>query len=221
MENLVIAVNGNDDTIINMINYVFWKGVTASSYTDFIIRKQSLPPYYNNRVLNVDDVKDDIFSNIFSIDKKLINDDNWYDFQNHKCIKNKEINIVNPRIYKEEIFNITDISKKIGFSIDYPVIKVKELQRIFEDTIYKLFGDIYNFKILKMANDISLSNEICIIKGFTKIEEFITFKRTFGELGNVINITSDDIPCDYKVNINNTEMQIFYNIQQIVKFILL
>ena len=39
MEAHQITVIGDDDRIINILNYIYYKGYTASTYSDFLITK--------------------------------------------------------------------------------------------------------------------------------------------------------------------------------------
>ena len=39
MESHQITVIGDDDRIINMLNYIYYKGYTASTYADFLMTK--------------------------------------------------------------------------------------------------------------------------------------------------------------------------------------
>lgn len=232
MNSNLIAIIGNDERIITMINYIFYKGTTRANYTDFIFEKGNLPDNIESRILYTNTLMDNIFSELFSINKNLFNSNDWYDFKNHKCLKQKEINVHNERIYNEELVDLSDINTKLGFSINEPIIKISELRKIFERVIKELFGNTYYFTIIKKANDISIAKELCIIVGFDSHYEFNTFKQTFPFTGNVIDITGNSnynrdyyIPTDMleKDSVGNfkEELKIFYRIKEIIKFILL
>ena len=232
MDSQLISVIGNDKRIISMINYIFYKGITTSNYTDFVIYDAKVPEFIEKRILYTDTTMNDIFFKLFCIDEKLFNVNDWYDFQNHKCIKSKEININNSRIYNEELYNLYDFQRKLAFPTNNPIIKISELRKLFNRVINESFGDTYLYNIIKTANDISISNELCIIVGFTNNYELTNFKRTFKFNGNIIDITGNsDLNKDYTINKEfllkdsigrfKQELKLFYNIKEIIKFILL
>lgn len=233
MTPLVITIIGEDDRIISMFNYIFYIGITKANYTDFILKYKDVPEVIKNRTIDYNELKENLFLDLFSIDKHKNNSNDWYDFQLHTCLKAKDISIHNKRIYKEDLFNLTDVSRKLGFPDNYPIIKISELKKIYENVINTLFGNIFLFNLIKKANDISISRDICFIKNINSIEEVNTIKQSFPFTGYVIDITGNSkFNYDYQLpfdlvehkdinGIYEKEFKLFYHINSIVKFIII
>ena len=68
MNQFVIIVVGNNDDVVSMINYTFYKGLSKANYTDYIMYNTNIPEFMKNRVANYNNFKDDLFSKMFSID---------------------------------------------------------------------------------------------------------------------------------------------------------
>lgn len=226
MEIKIIAFIGNDIEAINMFTYIFCKGIAQSRFTDYIMMNNDLPVFMKDSILSTDDVKTKLFSDLFEIKDYELKRKDWYDFKTHKFIKPQDISIDNSRIYSSELFNITDINERLGFPIDYPIVKVDELKKIYFETIEKLFGDVVFFNVCRKAYDIAFANEKCFMYSINNVQEAITFKQTFSSTGDIIDLTGvSDIPCDYKVNkdliTNKSPVIKFHHILNIVKFILI
>ena len=233
MTPLIIAIIGDDDRIISMFNYTFYIGITKANYTDFILKYKDVPEVIKDRIVDYDKVKENLFLDLFSIDKHKHNSNDWYDFQLHTCLKAKDISIHNKRIYKEDLFNLTDVSRKLGFPDNYPIIKISELKKIYEDVINTLFGNIFLFNLIKKANDVSIARDICFIKNINNIEEVNTIKQSFPFTSYIIDITGkSNFNYDYQIpfdlvkhkdinGIYEKEFKLFYHINSIVKFIVI
>lgn len=226
MEIKIIAFIGDNTEVINMFNYIFYKGITKSKFTDYIMMNNDLPIFMKQLIINIDDVKTKIFSDLFAINDYELKRKDWYDFKTHKFLKPQDITIENSRIYSSELFNITDINERLGFPIDYPIVKVDELKKIYLNTVEKLFGDVMFYNVCRKAYDIAFANERCFIYSIKTVQEAITFKQTFSSTGDIIDITGvSDIPCDYRADntILTTASPVvkFHHILNIVKFILL
>ena len=199
MEIRLFAFIGNDIDAINMFNYIVDVGVNKAKFTDYIMMNNDIPSRLKELVIDIDKEKENIFAETFGLkDFELINK-GWYDFKYHSFI---------------------------GFPIDYPIVKIKELQKIYINTIDQLFGDVLLFKIYRKAYDVAFANERSFIYSINTIEEALAFKQSFSSTGDIIDITGkSDIPCDYKANsylINSKSPIIKFNhILNIVKFILI
>ena len=225
MNQFVIIVVGDNDDVVNMINYTFYKGLTQANYTDYIMYNTNIPEFMKNRVTNYNNFKDDLFSKMFSIDFSENTKDDWYDFQNHNCIKGEKILLEHERIYDSQLFNLIDINKKLGFPINYPIIKISELQKVFERSIKELYGDLFLYNFIKRINDISFSKGICIVTGINKNNDLREIKQTFPLRANIINLDNSDVLNDYNIEkqyLNKTNrFNLFYKIQTLIKFILI
>lgn len=225
MNQFVIIVVGDNNDVINMINYTFYKGLSKANYTDYIMYNTDVPEFMKNRVIDYNAFKDDLFSKMFSIDFSENTKDDWYDFQNHCCIKGEKILLEHERIFNSQIFNLTDINKKLGFPINYPIIKISELQKVFERSIKELYGDLFLYNFIKRINDISFSKGICIVTGINKNNDLREIKQTFPLRANIINLDNSNIINDYNIEkqyLNKTNrFNLFYKIQTLIKFILI
>jgi hypothetical protein len=225
MNQFVIIVVGDNDDVVNMINYTFYKGLTQANYTDYIMYNTNIPEFMKNRVVDYNSFKDDLFSKMFSIDFSENTKDDWYDFQNHNCIKGEKILLEHERIYDSQLFNLIDINKKLGFPINYPIIKISELQKVFERSIKELYGNLFLYNFIKKINDISFSKGICIVTGINKNNDLREIKQTFPLRANIINLDNSDIINDYNIEkqyLNKTNrFNLFYKIQTLIKFILI
>ena len=225
MNQFVIIVVGDNDDVVNMINYTFYKGLTQANYTDYIMYNTNIPEFMKNRVVDYNIFKDDLFSKMFSIDFSENTKDDWYDFQNHNCIKGEKILLEHERIYDSQLFNLIDINKKLGFPINYPIIKISELQKVFERSIKELYGDLFLYNFIKRINDISFSKGICIVTGINKNNDLREIKQTFTLRANIINLDNSNIINDYNIEkqyLDKTNrFNLFYKIQTLIKFILI
>ena len=225
MEIRIIGIIGNDVSILNMFNYIFYKGVDNSNYTDYIIMNNDIPEHLKELVISIDKEKQLLFADTFGIKNYELKRKDWYDFKTHSFIKSENINIDHNRVYSADLFNITDISKRLGFPVDYPIVKIDELQKIYTETIDTLFGDIFLYRVYRKAYDIAFANERCFIYSINTIEEALTFKQTFFSTGEIIDITGEsNIPYDYQLNkelLNQSEVIKFHHILNVTKFILL
>ncbi len=226
MEIRLFAFIGNDIDAINMFNYIVDVGVDKAKFTDYIMMNNDIPARLKELVIDIDKEKENIFAETFGLkDFELINK-GWYDFKYHSFIKDKDISLDYSRVYSSDLFNLTNVSERFGFPIDYPIVKIKELQKIYINTIDQLFGDVLLFKIYRKAYDVAFANERSFIYSINTIEEALAFKQSFSSTGDIIDITGkSDIPCDYKANsylINSKSPIIKFNhILNIVKFILI
>lgn len=225
MNQFVIIVVGDNNDVVNMINYTFYKGLTQANYTDYIMYNTNIPEFMKNRVADYNNFKDDLFSKMFSIDFSENTKDDWYDFQNHNCIKGEKILLEHERIYDSQLFNLIDINKKLGFPINYPIIKISELQKVFERSIKELYGDLFLYNFIKRINDISFSKGICIVTGINKNNDLREIKQTFPLRANIINLDNSDIINDYNIEKQyldkSNKFNLFYKIQTLIKFILI
>ena len=221
MNQFVIIVVGDNDDVVNMINYTFYKGLTQANYTDYIMYNTNIPEFMKNRVANYNNFKDDLFSKMFSIDFSENTKDDWYDFQNHCCIKGEKILLEHERIFNSQIFNLTDINKKLGFPINYPIIKISELQKVFERSIKELYGNLFLYNFVKKINDISFSKGICIVTGINKNNDLREIKQTFPLRANIINLDNPNIINDYNIEkeyLDKTNrFNLFYKIQTLIE----
>ena len=225
MNQYVIILVGDDNDIVNMVNYIFYKGLSKANYTDYIMYNTNVPEFMKNRVIDYNNFKDDLFSKMFSIDFSENTKNDWYDFQNHNCIKAEKILLEHERIYNSQIFNLTDISKKLGFPINYPIVKISELQKIFNRSIKELYGNLFLYDFIKKINDISFSKGICIVTGIRKNDDLREIKQTFTSRVNIISIGNIDVINDYNIEeryLDKTnKFNLFYKIQTLIKFILI
>ena len=226
MEIKIIAFIGDDIELINMFNYIFYKGITKSKFTDYIMMNNDLPIFMKQLIINVDDIRTKLFTDLFEIKDYELKRKEWYDFKTHKFLKPEEITIENSRVYSSELFNITDINERLGFPIDYPIVKVDELKNIYLSTIEKLFGDVMFYNVCRKAYDIAFANERCFMYSIKTVQEAITFKQTFSSTGDIVDLTGcSNIPCDYKADGNllktGSPLIRFHHILNIVKFILI
>lgn len=225
MNQFVIIVVGNNDDVVNMINYTFYKGLTQANYTDYIMYNTNIPEFMKNRVANYNSFKDDLFSKMFSIDFSENTKDDWYDFQNHNCIKGEKILLEHERIYDSQLFNLIDINKKIGFPINYPIIKISELQKTFERSIEYLYGNLFLYNFIKKVNDVSFSKNICIVTGIKENNDLREIKQTFKTKSIIINIEDKNSLNDYFIEKEyldkSNKFNLFYKIQTLIKFILI
>lgn len=226
MEIRLFAFIGEDIDSINMFNYIISVGVDKANFTNYVMMNNDIPEHLKELVVCIDKEKENIFAETFGLKDYELAKKDWYDFKYHSFIKPEDISLEYNRVYSGDLFNLTDITERLGFPIDYPIVKVKELQKIYIDTIDKLFGDVLLYKIYRKAYEIAFANKRCFLYNIRTVEEALAFKQSFSSTGDIIDITGkSDIPCDYKANfhlINSKSAIIKFNhILNIVKFILI
>ncbi len=226
MEIKLFGFIGNDIEAINMFAYIYSVGLKNTNYTNYILMNNDIPFYVKDLIVNIDKEKENIFADTFGIKDYELNKKDWYDFKYHSFIKQEDVSFDNSRVYSNDLFNLTSITERLGFPIDYPIVKIKELQKIYIDTIDQLFGDVFLYRVYRKAYDIAFANEKCFIYSIKTIEEALAFKQSFPSTGELIDISGEsNIPCDYKVDkelINDKSQIIKFNyIHNVVKFVLI
>lgn len=231
MEAHQITVIGDDDRIINILNYIYYKGYTASTYADFLMTKGGDISGIKSRIFDIKKYKDELFMKTFGFQERHLNSKEWFNYQEYRFISEGNTSVINDRIFQSDVTNSLVCNSKLPCSTSNPIIKVKDLKEIYEYIIEQSFGKVVLSSCLLQVDDISFTYGICILKGLEELQDFLKFRQKFSYSGIIINPTDYDLPFDYKIPSElverdslgkfKEEFKLFYYLRDIIKFMLI
>lgn len=252
MKSYIIGIagkkNSGKDTVASMINYIFAKGITAATYRNWILYKESYDATYKHRITHFADALKDCLSIIYHIPRQYFDDreykDNmYYNLRTGEFIHKDKIP---QREYYYFVINNDDIKhSSIRKEIEtynelFPLITIRTLMQYFGTNLCRecLQSDIWIKATMAKASDICLANRLCIIPDVRFANEATAIQTKDPSLyGGVImvrrdnNSSDDDIDyhsseivtfsTDYSITNNGTLMDLFYKVVEICQKIIL
>lgn len=237
------AKNSGKDTVANMINYIFAKGVTKANYADYVVMAKRIQYTQSDRIIHFADNVKRIVSTMFGIPFSKLNDRKYKDKMFYNLITETFLE-PNDIIYDNR-YTIIDIDYLTHYSLSdaikhnigkVPIIKVRTLlQYIGTEIGRKQIGDdIWIKRCIANAVDIAEGRRLCIIPDVRFINEANVIENinTNHLYGGVIvvkrpnNGNSEhesetiDFVGDIEIVNSGTLMQLFYKVLEICQIII-
>lgn len=180
MRSYIIGIAGTKgsgkDTVANMINYIFAKGVTNATYANYVVMAKKTQYTKNDRIIHFADVPKQIVSLMFGIPIDKLNDRKYKDemFYNLNSGTFLEPMTVALDVIKDSKYAIIDIDYLKSYSLakaikhnigKIPIIKVRTLLQYIGTEICRkqLFDDIWVKRCISNAVDVAEARRLCII----------------------------------------------------------
>lgn len=222
MKNYIIGLYCDNsrfkEIVIDMINYIFNKGVTAANYTDYLETKTAESNSIIYRRISPIDKYISIFCELYNVKRKLITNESIYN--DYFCLNTKTF--INGNRVVNDLRN-SDIYKIIGdVSLENNTLaeiydKYSKQDKLVCITVYKLFdymrkqlnnleNDIIKNSFIKDAIDVAELKHVCIV---TDVVSDDLMKR----IGSINNnflygecaiIKCNDLQINTNVNYNHT-----------------
>lgn len=252
MKSYIIGIagkkNSGKDTVASMINYIFAKGITAATYRDWLLYRESYDATYKHRITHFADALKDCLSIIYHIPRQYFDDreykDNmYYNLRTGEFIHKDKIP---QRGYYYFVINNDDIKhSSIREEIEtydklFPLITLRTLMQYFGTNLCRecLQSDIWIKATMAKASDICLANRLCIIPDVRFTNEATAIQTKESSLyGGVIMVRRDNngndndidyhsseivtFSTDYSITNNGTLMDLFYKVIEICQKIIL
>lgn len=252
MKSYIIGIagkkNSGKDTVASMINYIFAKGITAATYGDWLLRRESYDATYKHRITHFANALKDCLSIIYHIPRQYFDDreykDNmYYNLRTGGFIHKDKIS---QREYYYFVINNDDIKhSSIREEIEtydklFPLITLRTLMQYFGTNLCRecLQSDIWIKATMAKASDICLANRLCIIPDVRFTNEATAIQtKTSSLYGGVIMVRRDNngndndidyhsseivtFSTDYSITNNGTRMDLFYKVIEICQKIIL
>lgn len=200
MRSYIIGIAGTKgsgkDTVANMINYIFAKGVTNATYVNYVLMAKKTQYTKSDRIIHFADVPKQIISLMFGIPIDKLNDRKYKDemFYNLNSGTFLEPMTVALDVIKDSKYAIIDIdylesyslAKAIKYSIGkIPIIKVRTLLQYIGTEIGRkqLFDDIWVKRCIANAVDVAEARRLCVIADV----------RFANEANAISNISNDSL----------------------------
>lgn len=247
MKSYIIGITGakntGKDVVASMINYIFTVGATKANYHNYVLTNSNYSEKTNNdKYTHFDTGIKDVISIIYNIprfyfDDKQYTDNMYYNikantFVNEEVVK-KEPNCEIVTIDRLRNFKLNTILSCTGNKHIY--IKLCNLIQYFGNNICSkyLADDIWIKQTISKAVDIAKYKRLCIIPDVKYNNEVKAIQKNSDSLyGGVIKIKRGnseqnlqtniilDSDCDYIIYNNNSFMNLFYNVLNVVQSIL-
>lgn len=250
MNNYIIGIAGNKnagkDTIANMINYIFKRGVTKASYADWALQKAKL---YNlqDRIIHFADGNKDILSILFSIDRMYFDsrrykDEAYYNITTGNFIDpivvehDKRWRIITIDMLKEHSLSYIINHNDSNYNTKFDAIKLRTLLQYFGTEICRnqLGNDIWIKATMNKATTIANSRRLCVIAdvrfeneadSIRCINDLPLYGRVVKIVRNIDKIGNNDKHeseqginnYDYLIENNGSLMQLFYKVLDIIQ----
>lgn len=251
MKSYIIGVAGTKgsgkDTVANMINYIFAKGIANATYSNYIVMAKKTQYTKSDRIIHFADIPKQIISLMFGIPVSKLNDRKYKDemFYNLNSGTFLEPMAVALDVIKDSKYAIIDIDYLTHYSLakaikhnigKIPIIKVRTLLQYIGTEIGRkqLFDDIWVRRCIANAVDIAEARRLCIIADvrFTNEANAITNIKNDSLYGGVIVIKSAnehsleheseniDFTGDFEIVNSGTLMNLFYAVLDICQKII-
>lgn len=252
MKSYIIGIagkkNSGKDTVASMINYIFAKGITAATYRDWLLCRESYDATYKHRIAHFADSLKDCLSIIYHIPRQYFDDreykDNmYYNLRTGEFIHKKKVTQRGDHYFVIDIetLNNSSIREQIEtYDELFPLITLRILMQYFGTNLCReyLQFDIWIKATMAKASDICLANRLCIIPDVRFTNEATAIQaKTSSLYGGIImvrrdnNDSDDDIDyhsseivtfsTDYSITNNGTLMDLFYKVIEICQKIIL
>lgn len=253
MNNYIIGIAGNKnagkDTIANMINYIFKRGVTKANYADWALQKAKLANI-QDRIIHFADLNKDILSMLFSIDRiyfdsRKYKDEVYYSLTTGNFIDpiiaehDKRWRIITIEMLKEHSLDYIIKHNDSNYNTKFDAIKLRTLLQYFGTEICRkqLGDDIWIKSTMTRATAVATARRICIIADvrFTNesdrirnVQDAPIYGRVVKIIRNIDKIGNNDkheseqgiSNYDYLIENNGSLMQLFYKVLDIIQQII-
>ena len=247
MKSYIIGIAGTKgsgkDTVANMINYIFAKGITTATYANYVLMAKKMQYTKSDRIIHFADIPKRIISLMFGIPVSKLNDRKYKDEMFYNL--NSGTFLEPMTVIYDDRYSIIDIDYLTHYSlaqaIKYnigktPIIKVRTLLQYVGTEIGRkqLFDDIWVKRCIANAVDIAEARRLCIIADvrFTNEANAITNIKNDFLYGGVIVIKSAnehsleheseniDFTGDFEIINSGTLMNLFYAVHDICQKII-
>ncbi len=222
MKNYIIGLYCDNsrfkEIVINMINYIFNKGVAAANYTDYLETKTAERTSIICRCVNPIDKYISIFCELYNIERKLVTDEAIYN--DYFCLNTKTFinrNKVIDDLRNSDVYEIISAASLENNTLAELYDKYSKQDKLVCITVYKLFdymkkqlnnleNDIIKNSFIKDAIDVAELKHVCIV---TDVVSDDLMKR----IGSINNnslygecaiIKYNDLQINTNVNYNHT-----------------
>ena len=200
MRSYIIGIAGTKgsgkDTVANMINYIFAKGITNATYANYVVMAKKTQYTKSDRIIHFADVPKQIVSLMFGIPIDKLNDRKYKDemFYNLNSGTFLEPMTVALDVIKDSKYAIIDIDYLKSYSLakaikhnigKIPIIKVRTLLQYIGTEIGRkqLFDDIWVKRCIANAVDVAEARRLCVIADV----------RFANEANAISNISNDSL----------------------------
>lgn len=247
MKSYIIGIAGTKgsgkDTVANMINYIFAKGVTTATYSNYIVMAKKTQYTKSDRIIHFADVPKQIVSLMFGISIDKLNNRKYKDNMFYNLNTGTLLEPIS--VIYDKRYAIIDIdylkSYSLANAIKYnigktPVIKIRTLLQYIGTEIGRkqLFDDIWIRRCIANAVDVAEARRLCIIADvrFANEANAITNISNDSLYGGVIvlkrNINDSceheseniDFTGNFEINNKGTLMNLFYEVLDICQKII-
>lgn len=252
MKSYIIGIagkkNSGKDTVASMINYIFAKGITAATYRDWLMCRESYDATYKHRIIHFADALKDCLSIIYHIprqyfDNREYKDNMYYNLRTGEFIRKEKVTQRGDHYFVIDIetLNYSSIRKQIeSYDKLLPLITIRTLMQYFGTNLCReyLQSDIWIKATMAKASDICLANRLCLIPDVRFTNEATAIQtKTSSLYGGVIMVRRDNngsdndvdyhsseivtFSTDYSIDNNGTTMDLFYKVIEICQKIIL
>lgn len=180
MRSYIIGIAGTKgsgkDTVANMINYIFAKGVANATYANYVVMAKKTQYTKSDRIIHFADVPKKIISLMFGIPIDKLNDrkykdEMFYNLNSGTFLDQMAVTLDKIKDKKYAIIGIDyleyfSLAKAIKHNIGkIPIIKVRTLLQYIGTEIGRkqLFDDIWVKRCIANAVDVAEARRLCVI----------------------------------------------------------
>ena len=252
MKSYIIGIagkkNSGKDTVASMINYIFAKGITAATYRDWLLCRESYDATYKHRITHFADALKDCLSIIYHIPRQYFDDreykDNmYYNLRTGEFIRKDRVTQRGDHYFVIDIENLGhgSIREQIEtYDELFPLVTIRTLMQYFGTNLCRecLQSDIWIKTTMAKASDICLANRLCLIPDVRFTNEATAIQtKTSSLYGGVIMVRCDNngndsdidyhsseivtFSTDYSITNNGTIIDLFYKVVEICQKIIL
>lgn len=247
MKSYIIGIAGikgsGKDTVANMINYIFAKGVTNATYANYVVMAKKTQYTKSDRIIHFADIPKRIISLMFGIPVSKLNDRKYKDEMFYNL--NSGTFLEPMTVIYDDRYSIIDIDYLTHYSlaqaIKYnigktPIVKVRTLLQYVGTEIGRkqLFDDIWVKRCIANAVDVAEARRLCIIADVRFANEANAISNISNDslYGGVIVIKRNNIDkCehesenidftgDFEIINDGTLMNLFYKVLDICQKII-
>lgn len=253
MNNYIIGIagskNAGKDTIANMINYIFKRGITKASYADWALQKTKLINL-QDRIIHFADANKDILSILFPIDRMYFDsrkykDEVYYNLTTGNFTDSiiaehdKRYRIITIDMLQEHSLNYIIQHNDSTYNTKYNAIKLRTLLQYFGTEICRnqLGDDIWINTTMNKATRIANSRRVCIIADvrfaneadrIRNVQDDSLYGRVVKIVRNIDKTGNNDKheseqgidKYDYLIENDSSLMQLFYKVLDIIQQII-
>lgn len=224
MKSYIIGIagkkNSGKDTVASMINYIFAKGITAATYRDWLLCRESYDATYKHRIIHFADALKDCLSIIYHIprhcfDDREYKDDMYYNLQTGGFIRKERVTQKGDYYFVIENADIehSSIREEIEWNNKlFPLITLRTLMQYFGTNLCRecLQSDIWIKATMAKVEDICFAHRLCIIPDVRFTNEATAIQtKTTSLYGGVIMVRRDNNGSDDDIDYHSSEIVTF------------